>query len=478
MAKSIYMVYHQVDSYQNDLTMFDGQGTIENYSDSSSNRTHQPFVVEDSKQQGYDEDEYSCNSSSDCSEPQLLDEDETTSSTSFQIQLPVFRSVESHVDALVVSKASCPCYVASRFSTLTTNCQKNQYKEKRNFTWLPHVGKTIHHTVGAYCGIPHSPPVACFEGVSRGNVRLLHRKAWLEVSDTKHRYGKHLRLYHRRWESLFSLNNDNDAMITARSNSSMSCNFFDWLDSRGMYDGNPLPEIPDCLRSRLDSDMVTYIDDRSESERYAVRVVATQHGIGRLVPSNNSSVCNSCNNSVIKTGSSGWMFVLRDNVMYVAPKVISDRECTRRFHHSSFFGGRAVQAAGIVVTDEATGCLQQILPHSGHYRPGEADVQRVLYFLLEMGVCWTTFSVDVQQFLCIDRSTAASQRQNGTTPDVCDADSNEHRMADIKKHATMKKKKVESLHLRPAVTVADFLSHKARCLQQSGIFAEIEARRI
>jgi hypothetical protein len=38
-----------------------------------------------------------------------------------------------------------------------------------------------------------------------------------------------------------------------------------------------------------------------------------------------------------------------------------------------------------------------------------------------------------------------------------------------------KKKKTDSLYLRPAVTVADYLSHKARCMK--GVFAAIESRR-
>jgi hypothetical protein len=222
--------------------------------------------------------------------------------------------------------------------------------------------------------------------------------------------------------------------------------FFDWLDSVGKHAGQALPEIPDCPRSVLDSDTVTYIDDMEESKKYAVHIQTNQHGAGRLILT--------CSGSMVRTGSTGWMFVIRDNVMYVAPKVINGSGM-KRFHHSSFFGGRAVQAAGIVVTDEMNGYIQQILPHSGHYRPDESDVQRVLYFLHEMGVCWSTFTVDVQQFLFIDRSNSNSALNN----------------------CCMKKKKVESLHLRSAVTVADFLSHKARCIQPNGIFATIEARR-
>ena len=39
-------------------------------------------------------------------------------------------------------------------------------------------------------------------GISRGNYAQLHRKAWLEVSDKYHRYGKNLRMYYKHWEKL------------------------------------------------------------------------------------------------------------------------------------------------------------------------------------------------------------------------------------------------------------------------------------
>jgi hypothetical protein len=456
MAKSIYMVIHHIDSHLNEHSLFDGEQQRNRIKQHQVARTDhdRSMVIEDSKAPLPDDedDEYSCNSSSECgSEPQLLDEEPVESPSSIvHNNHPISPFGYSDSDDL------CSKVQSSLYESGATRCKKEHYLEKIYFCWLPNVGNvTHHHSAGtAYAGISHNPPMVCSEGVSRGNVRLLHRKAWLEVSDAKHRYGKHLRMYHRHWESLFASLDQHD--------------FFDWLDSKGSFAENELPEIPDCLRCRLDSDTVKYIDDRSESGRYAIRVVATGEGVGMLLMSNNVPA---------KTGPSGWMFVLRDNVMYVAPKVINNGECTQRFHHSSFFGGRAVQAAGIVITDETTGHLQQILPHSGHYRPGESDVQRVLFFLHEMGIRWNTFSVDVQQFLHIDRSITI-QHHHGIAPTNDFAQTDGTLMSDSKSMCcTLKKKKVESLHLRSALTVADFLSHKARCLQPRGIFAEIEAQR-
>ena len=425
--------------------------------------------MEDSTEEWADEDdEYSCNSSSELSAPQLMDESveddavimrQTASSVQYTTNNqndPTMIDEDDDSDTQSTTHIHRPCYESVNHDIPQLPLHPSK---KVNFCWLPtHTNKITsslssnghvpYHNY-SYIGIPHNPPIVCSEGTTRGNVRSLHRKAWLEVSDTKHRYGKHLRMYYRHWESLYVLapnnssSNSNGTIFVASSRGT----FFDWLDSVGTHAGKELPEIPDCPRVVLDSDMVTYIDDVETSKQYAVRISTVAHGAGRLVLSNGS---------VVRTGSAGWMFVIRDNVMYVAPKVINGLSA-KRFHHSSFFGGRAVQAAGIIVTDETNGYIQQILPHSGHYRPGESDVQRVLYFLHVMGVGWSTFTVDVQQFLFVDRSS------NSNTITTCSG--------------YMKKKKVESLHLRSAVTVADFLSHKARCLQPNGVFAEIEARR-
>ena len=80
-------------------------------------------------------------------------------------------------------------------------------------------------------------------GISRGNYAQLHRKAWLEVSDKYHRYGKNLRLYYKHWESL-----EHPYRM-----------FFDWLDSKVEAAGSPLPNLKECPRSVLDSDTVVSV---------------------------------------------------------------------------------------------------------------------------------------------------------------------------------------------------------------------------
>lgn len=139
--------------------------------------------------------------------------------------------------------------------------------------------------------------------------------------------------------------------------------------------------------------------------------------------------------------------MLRDNVIYGAQKITSvSGQSKQRFHHSSFFGGKAVAAAGIFLTDD-DGILTRLYPHSGHYRPGEADMQRVLFYLHHEGVDLRTFAVDMQQLMRVARDQP-----------VVDGPE--------------KKKKTENLQLVPAVTAACFLAHKARFIGEK-IIAQI-----
>lgn len=277
-----------------------------------------------------------------------------------------------------------------------------------------------------YRGLRANPPEIVKRGTTRGNYAQLHRKAWLEVSDKYHRYGKNLRLYYRYWERLGCPTNM----------------FFDWLDSKGEAAGKSLPELVECPRAQLDSDTVLYITNPEVTDGYAIGFETNESGRVKLLDIDEEPVC---------TGPDGWIFVLRDGVLYGAKKVTSISGLSKqRFHHSSFFGGKAVAAAGIFITDEE-GYLTMLYPHSGHYRPGEAHVQRVLFFLYSKGADLRTFEMDTQQIQHVARDVEAPKDEG---------------------EKTEKKKKIESLHLMPAVLVAFFLAHKARFIGE-GIFDQI-----
>lgn len=284
-----------------------------------------------------------------------------------------------------------------------------------------------------YKGICANPPEITKHGIQRGNYAQLHRKAWLEVSDKYHRYGKNLRLYYLYWERLGFPTNQ----------------FFDWLDSKGEAAGQPLPNLSECPRSVLDSDTVLYITNPEVTEGYALEIVPNEEGRGRILDVDGVPV---------KTGPEGWIFVLRDNVMYGAPKITSISGLSKqRFHHSSFFGGKAVAAAGILISDD-DGYLTRLYPHSGHYRPGEAHMQRMLFFLHRRGVDLRTVEMDTQQFRHVSRDK--------------DAKSKDNEKKEKSKEGKDKMKKVESLHMEKAVNVACFLAHKASFIG-NGIFDKI-----
>lgn len=293
-----------------------------------------------------------------------------------------------------------------------------------------------------YRGLLANPPEITKQGMARGNYAQLHRKAWLEVSDKYHRYGKNLRLYYKHWESLGHPTNM----------------FFDWLDSHGEAAGDPLPNIPECPRSKLDSDTVRYVTNTNFTQRYALKLNLNHEGCMRIYDVNDNVVC---------TGEDGWIFVLRDGIMYAAPKITSiNGKSKQRFHHSSFFGGKAVAGAGIIVTQN-NGQLARLYPHSGHYRPGEAHMQRVLFFLQRNGIELSCFQVDTQQIFHVSRKEiVVKEKPKRDNP-------NEKEMLKRERNEVLRKaKKVDSLHLVPATHVASFLAHKAMLIRE-GVFEHI-----
>ena len=295
-----------------------------------------------------------------------------------------------------------------------------------------------------YKGICANPPAITERGIQRGNYARLHRKAWLEVSDKYHRYGKNLRLYYRYWERLGFPTNQ----------------FFDWLDSKGEAAGQPLPNMEECPRSVLDADTVLYITNPEVTERYALNIVCNEEGKGQIIDVDGDPV---------QTGSEGWIFVLRDNAMYGAKKVTSlSGHSKQRFHHSSFFGGKAVASAGIIITD-ADGYVTRLYPHSGHYRPSEAHMQRMLFFLHRKGVALGTFEMDTQQFRHVARDKEVKHKEKDGGSGEKSGKSNDKKQGE---KVEKKARKVDNLHLEKAVHVACFLNHKATFAGE-GIFDRI-----
>jgi len=372
-----------------------------------------------------------------------------------------------------------PCYVDWKFTRQHSSGSNlggsNAYQKRGVSTSSSGEGSFV------YRGIRANPPEITKRGMTRGNYAQLHRKAWLEVSDKHHRYGKNLRMYYKHWEALghpFHM-------------------FFDWLDSKGEATGNPLPNLPEIPRPVLDSDTVLYITNPETTASYALDIIVD--------PANGTGIIIDQNGNPVSTGKEGWIFILRDHVLYGSRKVTapgstpevsnsasSAGEATSksRFHHSSFFGGKAVASAGIFLTNEQ-GRLTRMYPHSGHYRPGEAHMQRALFFFQQHGVELSTFSVDMQQIFKVCRKlspkggddNAKSEKGKNKENDAT-IDNGKHQQANGQvKHApppqNMKKsKKTDCLHLMGGLEVACFLAHKAIMIK-FGVFHQIhKIRRI
>ncbi|XP_044947080.1 IQ domain-containing protein IQM6-like isoform X3 [Hordeum vulgare subsp. vulgare] len=74
-----------------------------------------------------------------------------------------------------------------------------------------------------------------------------------------------------------------------------------------------------------------------------------------------------------------WIFVLSTTkILYIGSK------SKGTFQHSSFLAGGATSAAGRLVF--ANGILKAVWPHSGHYRPTEANFREFMKYLRKRNV--------------------------------------------------------------------------------------------
>jgi hypothetical protein len=106
----------------------------------------------------------------------------------------------------------------------------------------------------------------------------------------------------------------------------------------------------------------------------------------------------------VTTGPDGWIFVLRDGIVYAHAKKTDQ---VPRFHHSSFFAGECVQAAGLFVA--SGGVLERLYPHSGHYRPTDSHLLSLLLFLEAQRVDLEDVQVDVQLVMKVARGHDANR---------------------------------------------------------------------
>ena len=173
----------------------------------------------------------------------------------------------------------------------------------------------------------------------------------LEVLDTRHRYGRCLKIYYQAWQR---------AIVKRKANPAQG--FFEWFD---YGEGRTLDDDElHCSRGDLEELNVKFCD---EMERQAHEVdFVVDHPTGRLklVYTKTGAVvvapARYIGKHKIKTN---WIFVWD-----LSRKFYVHRKETGLFHHTSFVAGGPVLTAGAVATDD-NGFLVAISNRSGHYKP-------------------------------------------------------------------------------------------------------------
>ncbi|KAJ0400677.1 hypothetical protein P43SY_005450 [Pythium insidiosum] len=182
------------------------------------------------------------------------------------------------------------------------------------------------------------------KGYSAGNISVVDKKSWLEVCDRKHRYGANLRAYYKEWKR-----------------QAATPSFWEWLDDESI-------------------------------EKFALTI-------------RDGRVFHVLSQEIVESGEEGWIFVLRDGVLYGGQK---ETKKIPRIHHTSFVAGECVQTAGMMVIKN--GVIETIYPHSGHYRPSEHELLVLLRFLVAQGVDMSHVKVDVQRIQKVYRDVVNGTR--------------------------------------------------------------------
>ena len=151
----------------------------------------------------------------------------------------------------------------------------------------------------------------------------IDRRSHLEVSDPMHRYGKNLRLYYDEWirrglctvPRLHSRSAELEKLSPSLELDDYEA-FFQWLD-------NPedRPELEECPRDVLDGDTVIYC--RSSADRVRYSVLFDSHGrLHRCKRRSNGHMDETDEDSLLSTGKSGHIFVVKDGTMYTHVKKV------------------------------------------------------------------------------------------------------------------------------------------------------------
>ncbi|KAL6648743.1 hypothetical protein ACP70R_012967 [Stipagrostis hirtigluma subsp. patula] len=188
------------------------------------------------------------------------------------------------------------------------------------------------------------------KGLSKDEkAQKLALQHWLEAIDPRHRYGHNLHYYYQHW---------------LRCDSKQP--FFYWLD---IGEGKDVSIEDHCPRWKLLQQCIRYLGPK-EREFFEVTVED-----GKMMYKLSRKIVDSSEGP----RDSKWIFVLSTTrVLYVGVK------SKGTFQHSSFLAGGATSAAGRLVVQN--GILKAVWPHSGHYRPTEANFRVFMKYLKKRNV--------------------------------------------------------------------------------------------
>lgn len=219
------------------------------------------------------------------------------------------------------------------------------------------------------------------ESAQRGGAAMLHKDFWLEALDEQHRYGFHLRAFHKAWkDDMAAKPETSQPKDMKRPRSVSDSSFFYWLDHGR---GRSL-DLPECSQNELRSTHVQYCDPEQRKPFELTFVTprpAPPSRKGSSSPQSDSDtapgalVQYAATNQLVNTDSrSKWIFVVDlHGRMYLG------RKRKGIFHHTSFVAGAPVYAAGKIMIKH--GKILAIEPHSGHFKPNLKNLTALLYLL-------------------------------------------------------------------------------------------------
>ncbi|POM78965.1 Iq calmodulin-binding motif protein [Phytophthora palmivora] len=186
---------------------------------------------------------------------------------------------------------------------------------------------------------------------------MLHRDFWLEALDEQHRYGFHLRAFHKVWKH---------EMTQDVRNCREDASFFHWLD----HGNGKNVDLPECTQQELRTTCVEYCN-AEQRKKYEVKFVSDDGNVG---------VQYAVSGRAVHTDErSKWIFV-----MDLSGRMYLGRKRKGRFHHSSFVSGAPIFAAGKIIIKN--GVIIAIEPHSGHFKPRLENLLALCSMLAKHGV--------------------------------------------------------------------------------------------